>query len=77
MALVPLTVVANELEAEMLCGELRANGIGCEHRSAGMLADSYGSAVAGAVFGQAVRTEVLVEEAQLEEARKLLPDVST
>lgn len=73
MALVTLTVVANEMEAEMLCGELRSNGIACMHQSAGAFADSYGSAVTGAVFGAAAPAAVLVEEAQLEEARKLLP----
>jgi hypothetical protein len=57
MAHVTLTVVANELEAEMLCGELRANGIACEHRSAGIFADRFGSAVTGAVFGEAAQTE--------------------
>ena len=73
MALVTLTIVANEMEAEMLCGELRANGIACMHQSTGAFADSYGSAVNSAVFGEAASTAVLVEEAQLEEARKLLP----
>jgi hypothetical protein len=67
-------VVPNELEAEMLCGELRANGIACDHRSAGMFADRFGSAVTGAVFGEASQTEVLVDEKDLEEARKLLPE---
>jgi hypothetical protein len=42
-----------------------------------MLADLYGSTVSGAVFGQTAQTEVLVDETQLEVARKLLPDVST
>jgi len=74
MALVTLTTVANELEAEMLCGELRANGIVSSQRNASVGGVLYGDAVAGAVFGQASPTEVLVEEAQLEEARKLLPD---
>jgi hypothetical protein len=74
MAHVTLTVVANELEAEMLCGELRANGIACEHRSAGIFADRFGSAVTGAVFGEVAQTEVRVDENDLEEARKLLPD---
>ena len=73
MALVTLTVVANEMEAEMLCGELRANGIPCMHQSAGAFSDSYGSAVTGAVFGEAASTAVLVDEAQLEEARTFLP----
>lgn len=74
MALVTLTTVANELEAEMLCGELRANGIACSQRNASIGSALYGDAVAGAVFGQASPTEVLVEEEQLEEARRLLPD---
>ena len=74
MGLVPLAAVANEMEAEMLCGLLHANGIECAHRSTGVFADSFGSTVNSAVFGQAATTEVLVEEAQLAEARKLLPD---
>jgi hypothetical protein len=73
VALVTLTTVANEMEAEMLCGELRSNGIACTHQSTGAFADSYGSAVTSAVFGEAATTAVLVEEAQLEDARKLLP----
>ena len=73
MALVPLTTVPNEMEADMLCGMLQANGIACTHQSTGTFAGSFGSAVTGAVFGEAATTEVLVEEAQLERARKLLP----
>ena len=73
MALVTLTIVANEMEAEMLCGELRSNGIACMHESTGSFAGSYGSAVNSAVFGEAATTAVLVEEEQLEDARKLLP----
>ena len=74
MALVMLMTVADELEAEMLCGELRANGIECSQRNASIGGALYGDAVAGAVFGQTSPTEVLVDEQQLEEARKLLPD---
>jgi putative signal transducing protein len=74
VALVTLTVVANEMEAEMLCGELRANGTVCSQRNASIGGALYGEAVAGAMFGQASPTEVLVEEEQLGEARKLLPD---
>lgn len=73
MALVPLTTVATEMEADMLCGLLRTNGIPCTHESTGRFAGSFGSAVTGAVFGEAAPNLVLVEEAQLEEARKLLP----
>jgi hypothetical protein len=74
MGLVTLTVVANEMEADMLCGLLRANGIECTHQSGGTFAGSFGSAVTGAVFGEAAPTEVVVEETQLAEARKLLPN---
>ena len=69
MALVTLTVVPNDLEAEMLCGELRANGIECSYEKTNTAAalGMYG-------VGQAGPSAVLVEEEQLEEARKLLPD---
>jgi Putative prokaryotic signal transducing protein len=68
VALVTLTVVATDLEAEMLCGELRANGITCSY-------DKTNPAAALGMYGvgQAGPTAVLVEEEQLEEARKLLP----
>lgn len=69
MAVVTLTVVSNELEAEMLCGELRANGIACMSQRTNLAA---GMADAGA--SMAGPREILVEEEQLEEARKLLPD---
>jgi hypothetical protein len=72
MAFVTLTVVANEMEADMLCGMLQANGISCSHRSDGVIAASFGSALTGAVFGEAAQTAVLVEEAKLDEARRLL-----
>jgi hypothetical protein len=69
VAAVTLTVVDNDLEAEMLCGLLRANGIKCVHEKT----------EAGAAIGMALRTSqagptsVLVDETQLAEARKLLP----
>jgi hypothetical protein len=37
-----------------------------------VIAASFGSALTGAVFGEAAQTAVLVEEAKLDEARKLL-----
>jgi hypothetical protein len=74
VAQVTLTVVANEMEAEMLCGELRANGIACMHRATGSFAQGFGSEVTSAVWGAGAPAEVLVEEEQLEGARKLLPD---
>src|SRR5438270_604288 len=47
MALVRLTVVTNELEAEMVCGLLRTNGIACSHRKTDFAAASewHGSSV--------------------------------
>ena len=69
MALVTLTVVPNQLEAEMLCGELRANGIECTFEVTNPAA-----AVGQFGVGQAGPSAVLVEEEQLEEARRLLSD---
>jgi hypothetical protein len=70
MVEVSLAVVSTDTEAEMLCGELRANGIECSYRKIGPGANlgTY------AMLGQAGPTEVLVDEAQLEEARKFLSD---
>ena len=64
-----LTVVPNQLEAEMLCGELRANGIECTFEVTNPAA-----AVGQFGVGQAGPSAVLVEEEQLDEARKLLSD---
>jgi len=66
---VRLTVVGDELEAEMLCGLLRANGIACMSRRTNLAA---GMADASSAIGGP--REILVEEEQLEEARTLLPD---
>jgi hypothetical protein len=67
---VRLTLVANELEAEILCGALRAHGIECVYRksdpAAAISALSGGFAIGGP-------TEVLVHQEDLEAARKLLP----
>ncbi len=68
MALVTLTVVSNDLEAEMLCGELRANGIKCSYEKTNTAA-----AIGAYGVGEAGPTAVLVEEEQLDEARKFLP----
>ena len=70
MAAAALVVVSTDMEAEMLCGELRANGIDCLYRKIGPGANlgTY------AMLGQAGPTEVLVDESRLEEARKFLPD---
>jgi hypothetical protein len=68
MAEVPLTVVSNDLEAEMICGMLQSNGISCSYRKIGPAANlgTYG------MVGQAGPTEVLVGEGELERARLLL-----
>jgi hypothetical protein len=64
---VRLTTVENEIEAEILCGMLRAEGIQCGHRPTNYSADqSLGGGLGGL-------REVLVDEADLEQARKLLP----
>ena len=63
-----LTVVANEPEAEMLCGMLRANGIACAYRQTNL-----GAGMADASSAIGGPRAILVEEAQLEAARKLLP----
>ena len=69
MGEVTLTVVANEPEAEMVCGMLRANGIACAYRTTNLAA---GMADASAAIGGP--REIVVDSEQLEEARKLLPD---
>jgi hypothetical protein len=69
MALVRLTVVSNELEADMLCGMLRANGIACMFRVTDLAAG-----MADASFAMGTPREILVEEELQQEARKLLPD---
>ena len=68
MAAVTLAVVASDLEAEMLCGELRANGIECSYTKIGP-----GASLGAYVISNAGPTAVLVDETQLEEARAFLP----
>ena len=69
MAVVRLTVVGNELDAEVVCGLLRSNGIHCFHRNTDMAA----AITESGGFGMAGPTEVLVNEDDLDAARKLLP----
>ena len=69
MGEVTLTVVANELEAEMLCGAAaRERDRVHRHERTNLAA---GMATAGSSMGGP--REVLVEEEQLEDAQKLLP----
>ena len=69
MGAVTLTMVADEMEAEALCGLLRTNGIKCAYRRSNMSAGAGtyggGSAIAGP-------TEVLVDEDDLQAAREFL-----
>lgn len=54
------------MEAEVICGMLRANGIECGYRKT----DAAGAWTVGLATGGP--TEILVDEAKLERARKLL-----
>ena len=63
---VRLTVVPNEVEADILCGMLRANGIACLHRRTDV-----SSAIVSQSLGSAAYTEVLVDEHDLARAREL------
>ena len=69
MRVVTLTVVADEMEAEALCGLLRTSGIKCAYRRSDRSAavGTYGGG-----FAIAGPTEVLVDEDDLSAARKLL-----
>jgi Putative prokaryotic signal transducing protein len=69
VAAVTLTVVSSDLEAEMLCGELRANGIECRYEKTGP-----GAALGAYAISNAGPTAVLVNETQFAEARRFLPD---
>jgi hypothetical protein len=70
MAAVRLTIVPDEMAAEMLCGRLRTSGIKCGYRRTDVAA---GNGTYGGGFSMAGPTEVLVDEQDLVEARKLLP----
>ena len=61
-----LTVVANELEAETLCGFLRTEGIECEYRQT-----DYGAGSTDAT-GSAGPREILVAPEDLERAQELI-----
>ena len=70
MAEATLTVVGDEMEAEALYGMLRTNGVECYYRRSD---PSAAIAAYGAGFTIAGPTEVIVNEGDLEAARKLLP----
>jgi len=65
---VVLTVVADEPEAEILCGLLQANGIECAYRDTEAIDSPLED------FTAAGAREILVRPADLEAARSLLPD---
>jgi hypothetical protein len=65
-----LTIVADEMEAEALCGLLRTRGIACSYRRTDVAA---AAGTYGGGFAISGPTEVLVHEHDLETARKLLP----
>ena len=66
---VTLIVVGDEMEAEAVCGLLRTAGIKCAYRRTDRSAavGTYGGG-----FAIAGPTEVLVDESDLDDARKLL-----
>jgi len=63
--LVPLTIVRNEAEAELLCALLRTEGIDCQHRSTNFGVGSMDGLPGGA-------REVVVDQEKLERAQELL-----
>ena len=68
MAEATLTVVGDELEAEALCGLLRTNGIECGYRRTDLAAGR-----ADGSSSMSGPTAIVVDEADLEAARELLP----
>jgi hypothetical protein len=64
---VVLTVVANEPEAEIVCGLLRAAGLECGYRDTAAIDSSLEN------FTAAGRREILVQASDLDAARALLP----
>jgi hypothetical protein len=69
MNVVQLTLVGNEIEAEIVCGLLRSNGIQCSHRRSDL---GSGIAAFSGRFSMEGPTEILVREDDLEDARSLL-----
>ena len=64
---VVLTVVANEPEAEILCGMLQSAGIECSYRETEAIDSELED------FTPAGPREILVHPSDLDEARELLP----
>jgi Putative prokaryotic signal transducing protein len=70
MSGVTLTVVGSQMEAEALCGMLRADGIACGYRVS-EAATAIGMTTGG--MSNIGPVEILVDEQHLTEAQKLLP----
>ena len=66
MSAVTLTVVHDEMEADVVCGMLRANAIECFHRKTNMA----GAWTIG--FARGGPIEVMVDEHDLAAARELI-----
>jgi hypothetical protein len=64
--LVPLTVVPNVVEADLLCALLRTEGIECDHRPTNFAAGSMDGMPGGGP------REVVVDENELARAQELL-----
>jgi hypothetical protein len=64
--LVPLTIVPNEAEAELLCALLRTEGIACDHRQTNFSAGAMDGMPSGGP------REVVVAEESLERAQEIL-----
>lgn len=62
-----VTVVSNDVEAEMVCGLLRSVGIECYFRKTDL-----GAGYTGGMLSTAGPTEVIVHTPDLEFARELL-----
>ena len=66
-----LTVVGDGMEAEVICGLLRTEGIACSHRQTDMGAGAWEATGSGGP------REILVAPSDLERARELIkPDAS-
>lgn len=65
-----LPVVPDELQAEVVCGLLRANGIACSYRRTDV---SAASGTYGGGYAIGGPTEVLIAEAELAAAQKPVP----
>ena len=70
MSATRLTVVGDDLEAEMVCGLLRSNGIACSYAKTDMAANLHAGRESMTITGP---TAILVDEKDLDAARKLLP----